>query len=157
MIVYNEYQTLPQQANKEKVINKMNDLKSINQDYLKRIIKLNTEQEIENQIVHEILQEMKAKHRLQFSAVFYFSFYTFGATIISNHYGHSKSARIFLLLFLYLPNVIFYQKKFAASNIKVQEVLLKHSLAKLGLARDKSLMDNFTRDYLNFYNHNKLI
>ncbi len=157
MIVYNEYQTLPEQKNKEKVINKMNDLKSINKDYLKRILKINTEQEIENQIVHEILQEIKAKHRLQFSAIFYFSFYTFGATIISNHYGHSKSARLVLILFLYLPNIIFYQKKFAASNAKVQEVLLRHSLAKLGLAKDKSLIDNFTRDYLNFYNQNKLI
>jgi hypothetical protein len=154
---YQDYIKLPESSNKENVISNMNELKSINNEYLKRIIKLNSEQEIENNIVYEIMQETKAKRRLQFSAIFYFSFYAFGATVISNHYAHTMPTRMFLLLFLYVPNLIFYNKKFKERNAKVQEILLRHSFSKIPITKDRSLIERFIQEYLYFYNQNKLI
>jgi hypothetical protein len=135
----------------------MKELKNFNNEYTKRILKLNSEQEIENNIVYEIMQESKATKRLQFSAIFYFSFYAFGATLISNHYGHSKPTRISLLIFLYVPNLIFYNKKFKEKKSKVQEIIIRHSFSKIPITNDRLVLEKFIKEYLYFYNQNKLI
>jgi phenylacetate-coenzyme A ligase PaaK-like adenylate-forming protein len=132
-------------------------LKYFNDEYIKRIQKLNSENEIENNIVYEIMQESKAKRRIQFSAIFYFSFYLFGATLISNHYGHSKAKRISLILFLYVPNIIFYNKKFKEKNSKIHEIVIRHSFSKIPITKDRQVIEKFIQEYLYFYNKNKLI
>ena len=110
-----------------------------------------------NPIINELIQEIKAKRRIQINALFYFSFYLFGATIVSNTYGHTFIVRMGFLAFLFIPNIIFYQKKFKNCNTKIEEILLKHSLSKVVIVRDKELVNKFIQDYLNFYSINKLI
>ena len=110
-----------------------------------------------NNLLFEITQELKSKQRLQFSALFYFSFYTFAATIISNHYGHSIPIRLGFLAFLYIPNLIFYISKFKSSNAKLQEILLNHTISKGIIVKDKEIVYKFIKNYLNFCTKNKLI
>lgn len=149
MLTYKNYTLNKNKEQEELMYARMKELKEINKEYIRRITKMKDEVE-SNGLVYEISQELKAKSRIQFSAFFYFSFYTFGSSLVSNHFGHSLPVRLCFLSFLFIPNIIYYNKKFLANNSKIQEILLTHTLSKF-YAKDKELK-NFLTDYIDYYN-----
>jgi hypothetical protein len=118
---------------------------------------MSIEEQPYNTLLYEITQEIKAKKRIAFNVFFYFNFYFFSCLYLSSHYKLPVFPKLSLLAFITYPNYIFYKYKFTTINSRIQEVLLIHSLTKLSIIKDQIILDNFVKEYLNYYCYKKLI
>jgi hypothetical protein len=144
--------------NREKVLANMNQLQIMNKAYLKRLRRENDylEEEEKTGLMYDLDNEFKVMKKLKFSIFFWMTFYTVATYNIFSKTGVTKTGKYFFLATLLIPAAYYSYKQIKEEDIKIQLILLKHSIGKTVTKIDPQFMSSFMYEYDYYLKHQNL-
>ena len=77
--------------------------------------------------IETLNKEIKVKLRLQYSCIFWLSFYFIGLQYIYRKSGMGLPGRLFLNSFFFIPNYFWYKKRFTDNTINIHNAILDYN------------------------------